>query len=77
MLEAVARTQERAHTLVAIGQNLIFHAPVQGWSGQVSNIAFPYSPSILDAGAVYRFSMNHVMRLDDPCAPFPIEVVQL
>lgn len=77
VLEAVARTQERAHTLVAIGQNLIFHAPVQGWSGQVSNIAFPYSPSILDAGAVYRFSMNHVMRLDDPCAPFPIEVVQL
>lgn len=77
VLEAVARTQERAHTLVAIGQNLVFHAPVQGWSGQVSNIAFPYSPSILDAGAVYRFSMNHIMKLTDPCAPFPIEVVQL
>ena len=77
MIEAVARTQERAHTLVTIGQNLIFHAPVQGWSGQVSNIAFPYSPSVLDGGAVYRFSMNHVMRLDDPCEPFPIEIVEL
>ena len=77
VLEAVAKTQERAHTLVSIGQNLIFHAPVQGWSGQVSNIAFPYSPSVLDAGAVYRFSMNHIMQLDDPTAPFPVEVIEL
>ena len=75
VLEATGKTQERAHTLTSIGQNLIFHAPVRGWSGQVSNIAFPYSPSILDAGPVYRFSMNHTLRLADPCAPFPVEVI--
>jgi hypothetical protein len=77
VLEAVARTQERAHTLTSIGQNLVFHAPVQGWSGQVSNLAFPYSPSVLDAGAVYRFSMNHIIELADPRAPFPVEVISL
>ena len=75
VLEAVARTQDRAHTLVSIGQNLVFHAPVEGWSGQVSNLAFPYSPSVLDAGAVYRFSMNHTLELPDPRAPFPLELV--
>ncbi len=75
VLEAVARTQDRAHALTSIGQNLVFHAPVQGWSGQVSNLAFPYSPAVLDAGAVYRFSMNHVIELPDPRAPFPIETV--
>jgi hypothetical protein len=77
VLEAVARTQDRSHTLVTIGQNLIFHAPVEGWSGQVSNVAFPYSPSVLDAGAVYRYSMNHIMQLDSPSAPFPVEIVRL
>lgn len=77
VLEAVARTQERARTLVSIGQNLVFHAPVQGWSGQVSNLAFPYSPAVLDAGAVYRFSMNHVIQLEDPRSPFPIEVIRI
>lgn len=77
VLEAVAPTQQQASALLGIGQTLIFHAPVEGWSGQVSNIAFPYSPSNIDTGPVYRFSMNHVIELDDPAAPFPIEIVRL
>jgi hypothetical protein len=77
VLEAVAKTQQRAHALVSIGQNLIFHAPVQGWSGQVSNVAFPYSPSTLDGGPVYRFCMNHVLALDSPTSLFPSEIIQL
>jgi hypothetical protein len=77
ILEAVAPTQEQAHALTDMGQTLIFHAPVKGWSGQVSNIAFPFSPSIIDVGPVYRFSMNHVIEVDDAAEPFPIEIVRL
>lgn len=77
VMEAVAPTQQQAHSLLGSGQSLIFHAPVTGWSGQVSNIAFPYSPSIIDTGAVYRFSLDHVIELDDPVQPFPIEIIQL
>lgn len=75
VLEATAPTQQQANALLVTGQNLIFHAPVEGWSGQVSNIAFPYSPAAIDTGPVYRFTLNHVIELDDPLQPFPIEVV--
>lgn len=77
VMEATAPSQQQANALLGIGQNLIFHAPVEGWSGQVSNIAFPYSPSAIDAGAVYRFTMNHVIELDDATSSFPIELVNV
>jgi hypothetical protein len=77
ILEAVAPTQEQAHALADMGQTLIFHAPVKGWSGQVSNVAFPFSPSIIDVGPVYRFSLNHVIEVDNAAEPFPIEIARL
>ncbi len=36
-------------------------------------MAFPFSPSDMERGAVYRFSMQHVVEVEDPLAPFPIE----
>lgn len=36
-------------------------------------MAFPFSPSDVEVGAVYRFSIYHVLELDDPTAIFPIE----
>jgi hypothetical protein len=31
----------------------------------------------MDAGPVYRFSMNHVLELDDPLEPFRIDMVEV
>jgi len=33
--------------------------------------AFPYSPSDLKGGEVYRFSLYHLLRVDDPRRAFP------
>ena len=40
-------------------------------------MAFPYSPSDIAVGPVYRFSVFHVLALDDPLALFPIAYEEL
>ena len=37
------------------------------------NMAFPFSPSDIEVGPVYRFNVFHVAELDDPTELFPIE----
>jgi hypothetical protein len=36
-------------------------------------MAFPFSPSDIERGAIYQFSMRHVVEPDDPLEMFPIE----
>jgi hypothetical protein len=36
-------------------------------------MAFPFSPSDIPLGALYRFSIFHVVAPDDPYEMFPIE----
>ena len=38
------------------------------------NLAIPFSPSDLPVGPVYRFSVWHTMRLEDPLEVFPIKL---
>jgi len=37
------------------------------------NLAIPFSPSDLDAGEAFRFSIWHRMEIADPLEPFSIE----
>ena len=39
--------------------------------------AFPYSPSDFKGGEVYRFSLSHLLRVDDPSALFPIDPIEI
>lgn len=75
LLEAVGPSQREATTMLDIGQYLLLHHPVEGWSGQVSNVAYPYSPSTIEMGPVYGFSLNHTVEPSDPLEMFPIEIV--
>lgn len=50
------------------------------YPGRVStagNLAFPYSPSDQKAGAVYAFSLYHLLKVADPISPFPFEMSNL
>jgi len=40
------------------------------------NLAYPYSPSILDTGPVYRLNVHHLLEAEDPCM-FPIKIVEV
>jgi hypothetical protein len=53
------------------GNLLHYHYP--GQFNTSGNLAFPYSPSEIDAGPAYRFSAYHLMRLESPLELFPIE----
>ena len=73
VIEAVAPTQQMADTLCSFARSTMLHCSYPGRVATGGNLAFPYSPSDLPAGEVYRFSIYHLMSVNDPCELFPIE----
>ena len=51
------------------------HVSIPQWTGHITSIAYPYSPQVLQRGEVYRFNLNHILELDDPCEIFPMDIV--
>jgi len=74
LIDVLARTQSEASGICSIAWHTALHHPIPEYSGLISNLAFPFSPPGIDAGAAYRFCINHVLTLDDPCGPFAITV---
>lgn len=65
LIEAVGNTQEHASTLCAVTRAVLLH---YGYSGRVStagNLAFPMSPSDVNMGEVYEFSIFHLMEIEN------------
>lgn len=75
IIELTADTQDLADTIAQSVSHLAVHNPVPEWSGLITSLAFPYSPSHLQRGAVYRFNVNHLIEPDDPYEMFPIEFI--
>ncbi len=73
VIDVVARTEEQAAGVLAMARTNMLHTDFPGRLCREGNMAFPFSPSDIRAGAVYRFSMAHVVYPDDPCEMFPIE----
>ncbi|HEX5495466.1 MAG TPA: acyclic terpene utilization AtuA family protein [Mycobacteriales bacterium] len=70
LLDIVSPEQRRSSAICAIAWHTALHHPIAEYSGGVSHLAFPFSPPTMEAGPVYEFSLNHVLHLTDPCAPF-------
>jgi hypothetical protein len=73
VIEVVADTPDVAMAVLGIARTNMLHTDFPGRLCREGNMAFPFSPSDLDVGAVYRFSVYHVAELDDPREIFPIE----
>lgn len=73
LAEAVAKTQEIANAVVGLARVTLLHSDFPGRLCKEGNMAFPFSPSDIERGAIYRFSMRHVVAPDDPLEMFPIE----
>ena len=72
LMDVSASTQELAHAACHFLSGHLLHV---AWPGQVNtsgNLAFPYSPSDIDAGAVYEFTIYHLMKAESPTELFPI-----
>ena len=55
-----------------IARTNMLHTDFPGRLCREGNMAFPFSPSDIPMGPVYRFSIYHVLELDDPREIFPI-----
>ncbi len=70
LYEAIASTQSLARAIAAIAFHTALHHPVAGWQGLVSNLAIPFSPSVMNCGEVYEWTINHLVELRSPTELF-------
>lgn len=77
IIEAVSDTQAHADTICAAARSTMLHFGYAGRRATAGNLAFPYSPSDFHAGDVYVFSIYHIMEVDDPCQPFPMDIEEV
>jgi hypothetical protein len=74
VFEITAASQETANALAQATRHQALHLPIPEWSGLITALACPYNPAHLERGAVYRFTVNHVVEPADPLEMFPIEI---
>ena len=73
VVEVLAETQDVANAVLAMARTSLLHADFQGRLCKEGNMAFPFSPSDIELGALYRFSVFHTVAPDSPCEMFSIE----
>ncbi|MCB1696392.1 MAG: acyclic terpene utilization AtuA family protein [Pseudomonadales bacterium] len=76
VIDAVCPTPEAADTLCSLTRSTLLHFGYPARIATAGNLAFPFSPSDLRAGAVYEFSVYHLLRAD-PLGLFPLTVREL
>jgi hypothetical protein len=55
----------------------MLHYPYPGRKSTAGNLAFLYSPSDIACGPVYKFSVYHLVEVDDPRELFTTEYRKL
>lgn len=70
-IEVVAADAELAHAACHQISGSLLHWHYPGQYNTSGNLAFPYSPSELDAGPAYEFSVYHLMKANSPTELFP------
>ena len=64
IMDIVGKTQEIADTVCALVRSRMLHCDYKGRKSTAGNLAFPFSPSDIHAGAVYEFSVFHLAKVD-------------
>ena len=77
VVEVIAATQELANAICHITTGTILHQSYDGQKNNAGNLAFLYSPSEIDVGEVFLFSVYHLLKVKDPCSFFPIELKEV
>ena len=77
LLEVVAKNQELANTICAFARSTLMHYSYKGRVATAGNLAFPYAPSDIPTGEVYKFNIHHLVEIDNFDELFPIEIVEV
>jgi hypothetical protein len=74
LIEVLAPTQDQASSICLFVHAFVLHCGFPGRRSTAGNLAFPFSPQDIPAGPVHRFSIYHLMDVDDPLECFPISL---
>lgn len=74
MGECIAPTRERASEVVRTCKQFLLHFGYPGRLSTAGNIAFPFTPPEVSLGPAYRFSVYHLLHVDDADALFPVDI---
>ncbi len=70
VFEVLAKTQELSSAICASVRSTFMHYGYEGRKSTAGNLAFPFAPSDVEFGAVYEFSVYHLMEVNDPASLF-------
>lgn len=77
IVEIVSATQAKAATVLSIARVITPKTDFPGRLCNSGNMAFPFSPSDINVGPVYRFSVFHVIDGVDPYEMFPMHLEEV
>jgi len=72
LIEVIAPNQEFADTILSLARSTALHQSFPGRKTTAGNLAFPFSPSDFQGGAVYEFSIYHLMETKQDSKLFSI-----
>ena len=75
--EVCAPTQEMAGSIAGFARTMCLHCSYEGQIATAGNFASPLTPLEQQAGPVYKFSLYHLMDVDDPTSLFPHKIMDI
>lgn len=77
VIDVVTDTQENANTVCSVTRSTMLHYGYDGRKATAGNLAFPFSPSDIPAGAVYNFSVYALLEHPKPEQLFPARLYNI
>lgn len=77
IVECIGEDEDEARAVAATAKQYLLHAPFAGRISTAGNLGFPFTPPELTAGDAYRFSIYHIMEVDDLAPLFPVKLEQI
>ena len=77
MGEVTAGTQEAANAICSAARIAVLHMPYPGQLATSGNFAIPLNPPENPIGPVCKFTVYHLMEIDDPAEFFPIHHLEI
>ncbi|MBA1774235.1 3-methylaspartate ammonia-lyase, partial [Escherichia coli] len=65
VIDVVAPTQEIANSVCSLVRSTMLHYGYENRIATAGNLAFPFSPSDIQGGPVYEFSIYHLIEAND------------
>ena len=74
VFEVIADDPDTSAAVLALTRSAALHVTYPGRKGIAGNLAFPFSPSDIAVGPVYEFTIHHLVKAENPCSPFAMDL---